>query len=259
MSCGREPRHTVLVLAGATVIVGIAGCRSPFVGQSERLAAEPSSSVARTEIPQLLPVPEKPLVTSSSRALAEEAVAPAAGETRPAATPIPLLDAALKRAEAVERTQGGEEKDRISLAARSGAAAVRPVVPNPAAPPREAVHAEDRQPKPAPVASAAAAPPAPAIQLQVRPQVVEWLASEAAKPANRALFERSVDRLADAIRQSRGDSTRPAEVASRPLATDDRAPLALGQPRLCGKVTGFGSFEPLPSTVLRGTAFPRLL
>jgi len=86
----------------------------------------------------------------------------------------------------------------------------------------------------------------------VRAQVVDWLASEAAKPANQALFQRAVNTIADAVKNSaKDDSTRAADIRAAVLALEDRVPLGVSDPRLCRKVSGFGSFEPLPAAALR--------
>ena len=86
----------------------------------------------------------------------------------------------------------------------------------------------------------------------VRAQVMDWLASEAAKPANQALFQRAVNTIADAVKNSaRDDSSRSADIRSAVLALEDRVPLSVSDLRLCRKVSGFGSYEPLPAAALK--------
>ncbi len=82
--------------------------------------------------------------------------------------------------------------------------------------------------------------------------MLDWLASEAAKPANQVLFKHAVNKIADAVKNSsRDNSTRSADIRSAVLALEDREPLTVSEPRLCRKVNGFGSFEPLPAGALR--------
>jgi hypothetical protein len=82
--------------------------------------------------------------------------------------------------------------------------------------------------------------------------VVDWLASEAAKPANQALFQHAVNTIADAVKNAaKDDSTRSADIRSAVLALENRGPLGVSELRLCRKVSGFGSFEPLQDCALR--------
>jgi hypothetical protein len=86
----------------------------------------------------------------------------------------------------------------------------------------------------------------------VRSQVVDLLASEAAKPANQALIKSAVATITGTVKAPAKDaSTRPAEIHSAVLALEDRVPLGATELRLCRKVYGFGSFEPLPASALK--------
>ncbi len=79
-----------------------------------------------------------------------------------------------------------------------------------------------------------------------RAQVVDWLASETAKPANLALLTSAVAAIADGTNAPAQDGpARSAQIRTAVLALEDRSPLAVTQVRLCRKVVGFGSFEPL--------------
>jgi hypothetical protein len=101
-----------------------------------------------------------------------------------------------------------------------------------------------------------ASPPgsgAGAVTPRVRSQVVDLLASEASKPANQALIKTAVATIAGAVKApTKDDPTRPAEIRSAALALEDRVPLGATELRLCRKVYGFGSFEPLPASALKG-------
>jgi len=184
------------------------------------------------------------------------------GPVAPASTP--LLDAALKHAEAVERTHRQAVASRelpsssevASLPDRSSKAAA-PGTGTPAKDDKEPVRTfklSQQVPLSTPTDSGSASRSGSGNVAPVPPvgnQVVDWLASEAAKPANRALFQRAVNTIADAIKNSaKDDSTHSADIRSAVLALEDRVPLGVSVLRLCRKVSGFGSFEPLPSSAL---------
>jgi hypothetical protein len=85
-----------------------------------------------------------------------------------------------------------------------------------------------------------------------RAQVVDWLASETAKPANLALLTSAVAAMADGAKSpSQDDTARSAQIRSAVLALEDRAPLAVTQLRLCRNVIGFGAFEPLDRAAVK--------
>jgi hypothetical protein len=259
MSRGREARHTAMVLACVALMAVSAGCRSPFQRLPVGTATESSPDATHPGIPKLQPVPE-----DGSRAVITpvfENVSSTESMSVPVApVPTPLLDAALKHAEAVEQVHRETKARELSS---STAVASQPDVPGRASAAGTRKSAQDAKepvrsfklPQEAPRLS----PPDGGVksgsesQVQpVRSQVVEWLASEAAKPANQALFQRAVNTIADAVKNSAKDeSTRSADIRSAVLALEDRAPLGVSNLRLCQKVSGFGSFEPMPAPALR--------
>lgn len=119
MSHGRLARHTILVLACVAVIAGSTGCRrSPFQRLADDTAPESARYVDRSQMPQLLPVPDDEIqpakadvvvhIPGSSKADPAVREANASGQTaqaNQAPKPTPLLDAALKRALAEEQLQ----------------------------------------------------------------------------------------------------------------------------------------------------------
>ncbi len=249
MSRGRESRHTAMVLACVALMTVAAGCRrSPFQRLGDGTAPEASPAGARAEIPQLLPVPENQPGTVVAPVPPDRGPATESMSGPGASVPTPLLDAALKQAEAVEQTH------RRAVATRA-----LPSISEVASQPDMAGKATAAGTKTAakdgkePVRTFELSGPAAAAPLPpVRPQVVEWLASEAAKPANQALFQRAVNTIADAVKNSaKDDSTRSADIRTAVLALEDRVPLGVSDLRLCRGVSGFGSFEPLPASDLK--------
>ena len=282
MSRGREARHTAMVLACVALMAVSAGCRrSPFQRLADGTTPESSPDAAQPEIPQLLPVPENRSGTVVAPVPPEKGPGIESMSAPVAPVPTPLLDAALKRAEAVERAHSQAIATRELPAATAEAS--QPDMPGKVMAPgtRKSAH-DDKEPVrtfklsgQAPVSTPPDAgsksrsePPRTTGPLAdpasrsgsgdvatvppVRAQVVDWLASEAAKPANQALFQRAVNTIADAVRNSaKDDSTRSADIRSAVLALEDRVPLGVSDLRLCRKVNGFGSFEPLPTSALR--------
>jgi len=281
MSRGRESRHTAMVLACVALMTVSAGCRSPFQRLADRTAPDSSAAGGQAEIPQLLPVPE-----NQPGAVA----APVPLEKRPgtesmsgpgAPVPTPLLDAALKQAEAVEQTRrqagashalpsSSEAASQPDMSGKATAAAIQTLARDDKKPVRTFEHSGQPGAATAPEAGSKSRPvlpgtTAPVADLAsrsgsgavapvppVRPQVVDWLASEAAKPANQALFRHAVNTIADAVKNSaKDDSTRSADIRSAVLALEDKVPLGVSDLRLCRKVSGFGSFEPLPAADLK--------
>jgi len=282
MSRGREARHTAMVLACVALMAVLAGCRrSPFQRLADGTAPESSPAAAQSEIPQLLPVPDNRSGTAAAPVPPEKGPGTESMIGPVAPAPTPLLDAALKHAEAVEQTH------RQAIAARelpsSSAVASQPDMPcKVMAAGTKTSAKDDKEPvrtfklsgqapgsTPPDVGSKSRSePPRTTAPLSdpasrsgsgdvatvppVRAQVVDWLASEAAKPANQALFQRAVNTIADAVKNSaKDDSTRSADIRSAVLALEDRVPLGVSDLRLCRKVNGFGSFEPLPASALR--------
>ena len=221
MSRGREARHTAMVLACVALMAVSAGCRrSPFQRLADGTAPQSSPAAAQPEIPRLLPVPENGPGTVVAP-VPEKGSGTESMSGPVAPVPTPLLDAALKRAEAVEQAH------RQAIATRelppSIEVASQPDVPSKALAAGPSKSAKDNKepvrtfklsssgqaqvstPSDAglksrsepPRATAPRADPASrsgsgdvATVPPVRAQVVDWLASEAAKPANQALFQR---------------------------------------------------------------------
>ena len=283
MSRGREARHTAMVLACVALMAVSAGCRrSPFQRLADGTAPESSPAAAQPEIPLLLPVPEK----GSGTVVAP--VPEKGSETESMSGPVvpvptPLLDAALKHAEAVEQAHrqaiatrelppSTEVASQPDVPSKVSAAGTRKSAKDDKEPVRtfklsSSGQAQVSTPSDAglksrtepPRTSAPLANPASrsgsgdvATVPPVRAQVIDWLASEAAKPANQALFQRAVNTIADAVKKSaKDDSTRSADIRSAVTALEDRVPLGVSELRLCRKVSGFGSFESLPASGLR--------
>ncbi len=285
MSRRRESRHTAMVLACVALMTVSAGCRrSPFQRVGDGTAPESSPAGAQPEIPQLLPIPEnQPGTVVAPVPPAEKGPGIESMSGPGAPVPTRLLDAALKQAEAVEqtrrqavatraltstsevasqpdmsgkapaagtRTPANDDQEPVRTFKLSGQAAVA-TAPDAGSksksrpePPRTTAPLSD----PASRSGSGDVAPVP----PVRPQVVDWLASEAAKPANQALFKRAVNTIADAVKNSaKDDSTRAADIRAAVLALEDRVPLGVSDLRLCRKVSGFGSFEPLPAPDLK--------
>jgi len=271
-----------MVLACVALMTVSTGCRrSPFQRLEDGTAPDSSPAGAQSEIPQLLPVPESQPGTVVSPIALEKAQGTESmtGPLSPA--PTPLLDAALKHAEAVEQTHrqavparelapSSDVASQPDMSGKVTAAGTR----TPAKDDKEPVRTfklsgqapgstppdtgSKPRPKPpgtsAPLSDPARRPGSGDVATvpPVCPQVVEWLASEASKPANQALFQRAVNTIAEAVKNSaKDDSTRSADIRSAVLALEDRVPLGVSDLRLCRKVSGFGSFETLPVTALK--------
>jgi hypothetical protein len=167
MSHGRPARHTILVLACVILIAGSTGCRRSLF---ERLADDAAPATAlnsdRSEIPQLLPVPDNQIqpakadvlvrVQGSGKADPTVRQANAADQEAPAPVapkPTPLLDAALKRAIAEE------ERGRQALRPLVPQAALAVVTVNQPKTPEKPKPALPPQPAPPPQARKEASPP----------------------------------------------------------------------------------------------------
>jgi hypothetical protein len=272
MSRGRETRHTAMVLACVALMAVSTGCRqSPFQRLAAGTVPEPSPAGKQPEIPRLLPVPETGSGTETM-----------SGPVAPAPAPTPLLDAALKQAAAVEQfhreailanespsaaaqssqpdMQGGSQVAGTGKSVKDNREPVRsfklPASAPESTPPAVVSKSQSRSSGTASPVPGLASPPgsgAGAVTPRVRSQVVDLLASEASKPANQALIKTAVATIAGAVKApTKDDPTRPAEIRSALLALEDRVPLGATELRLCRKVYGFGSFEPLPASALKG-------
>jgi len=266
--------------------------QSPFQRLASGTVPDPSPAGKQPEIPRLLPVPETgpgtvpetgpekgpgtvPETGSGTETMSGP-VAPA-----PAPAPTPLLDAALKQAAAVEQfhreailasespsataqssqpdMQGGSQVAGTGKSVKDNREPVRsfklPASAPESTPPAVASKSQSGPSGTASPVPDQASPPGSANGAApplVRSQVVDLLASEAAKPANQALIKSAVATITGTVKAPAKDaSTRPAEIHSAVLALEDRVPLGATELRLCRKVYGFGSFEPLPASALK--------
>jgi hypothetical protein len=85
-----------------------------------------------------------------------------------------------------------------------------------------------------------------------RARVIDLLASETGKPANLAVLTGAVAAIAEATTTPGQDGpARSAQIRSAVQVLEDQVPLAITQLRLCRRVLGFGSFEPMESSALK--------
>jgi hypothetical protein len=181
-----------------------------------------------------------------------------------AAVPTPLLDAALKHAEAVEHIH------RDALATSEP----KPVT-EAASPPSRGSRATAEEAKQGPRATgepvwtykenaselASAAESARSICLTPAVSVVpaslgtlDWLVTQAARPPTQVMFQRAVNAMAEAIKKSAKANTNargPIDVHAMLLALEDQEELGVSNLRLCRKVDGFGAYEGLPASTLK--------
>ncbi len=285
MSRGCEAGHTARVLACVALMGLGAGCRSPFQRLTEDPAPKPYSEAAHPEIPQLQPVPEGgpgTVVAPVSRKASAKPNVVGSMPVAPSPAPTPMLDAALKHAEAIEQSHREENPPGDRPATTAAVSQPDPSGKDVAAATKNPVKDDNkvvRASKPASGQAAGASPPDAEAKVSsaaagvtslaseqsgrpksadvapgppTRVQVIDWLASEAAKPANQVLFHRAVNTIADAVKNSaRDESARTSDIRTTLLALEDRAPLGVSEPRLCRKVNGFGSFESLPDAALK--------
>ena len=264
------------VLACVVLLAVSVGCRLSVSEAGGRNSSRFVPGRAQPEIPRLQPVPER--VGNRVPPVPENAPGSESMSGPITPVPTPLLDAALKHAEAVEqahreaiaaremplnRSCGQPDGPSKVLAAGMSKSAQDDKEPvrsfklsssgqTQVSTPRTRGEAQVRPPRttaphadPARRSGSGDVPTEP----PVRAQLIEWLASEAAKPANQAMFQRAVNTIADAVKNSvKDDPTRSADVRSAVLALEDRVPLGVSELRLCRKVSGFGSFEPLPAS-----------
>jgi hypothetical protein len=283
MSRGREARHAAMVLACVALMALSAGCRSPFQKLAEKTAPGSSPDRADSGLPPLQPLPEN--WSGTANAAISETGSKTESLSGPAApVPTPLLDAALKHAEAIEHVHreaiaAGQQPLPTNVASQPDGHAQVPaaesknrswqdeeqawsieISPNAVKPQVSAPSDVSRKPgsEPSKTKSPDSDPPgrpssgSAATVLPVGAHVVDWLAGEAAKPANQALFQRAVNTIADAVKSSaKDDRTKPADIRAAVLALEDRESLGVSNLRLCRGVSGFGSFEPLPASALR--------
>ncbi len=286
MSHARRARRVLAAMA-CTAAAASAGCRSPFHSFADgprHAATEAVATIDRKDVPELAPAAVAPSAPAASTPTpAPEAVATI---DPPAATP--LLDAALRRAEAAEESR--------REAIREAQAVVRqPVVsPEPAPMPNLAPAPEPEaaaEPSPAPADSAleikaTVAPPAEETQTpppvpeaaeaaverpRSDPAVAPVSAEEPREATSDDVPEDATARptppapttaepeptpvapsLPDALGTTeQAEPEDAASTAARPDEEGGPAPLTIEAAKLCRKIQGFGSYEPLKSSTLR--------
>ena len=237
MSRDRGSRHAAMVLACVALMTVSLGCHSPF----QRLADGKAPTRPRPSHRPRFPNCSRPREPPSTHARADG----------------PRVSASHR----IHDRAGGAARRYLMLHSsmrkrwsRPAARQTRPARWRPFKPrERDKKPAKTAVPVPATAPAAASRPGSGDVAAAppLRPQVVEWLASEAAKPANQALFRRAVNTIAEAAKNSaKDDPTRSTDIRTATLALEDRLPLAVSDLRLCRKVNGFGSFEPLPSSAV---------
>ena len=254
MSRGRGTRHAGTLLACVLLMAMVTGCRrSPF----QRLPGFQSAG----ETQSATDPPEAEKVTVAYSAPASLSPSVSTPMPRPqASAPTPLLDAALRRAEAQER-----EQERLRREARAAASSL---VPRPAASttptpsttralsgsleklaspkaPQVVVVASEPKPAVAGNASGSPTPTSPPAQKQSRSSAPT--PAQATTPTADASLAWGAN-LAT-LKQIAQQSSR--EIRSVVLVLDDLPPFGIKALRLCREVHGFGSFEPLPTDVIK--------
>ncbi|MDG3004421.1 hypothetical protein [Paludisphaera mucosa] len=251
MSHARRGRRVLAVMACTAVAAAGAGCHSPFhrptdvphaASPTPSAPAAPVASVERAAVPELAPGVAATTPPLPSRSLPNTPTPPAYAPVEAVATtavepaPTPLLDAALRRAEASEEA----ERRAVEIATAP-----------PPKPPREP---EPEAPK-IPFPPAAEAEPAPAEAAPETPKPPAEAPREA--PKSDPAVETASAEAADAADATPPQPTLPSELAAGPIAEADEpeAPeepaLTIDAVRLCRKIHGFGSFEPLDAQALR--------
>lgn len=285
MSHARRARRVLAVMA-CTVVVASAGCRSPFHSFAD---------VARPGAPEAVAAVDRKDVSESAPAVAAVSQPPRPADAPPAtadepAGPMatPLLDAALRRAEAAEEAQ--REVIREAQAAIRRPAAETEPEPTPAPEPAPQAAAEE-PPAPAPEPPAptgietqatvappgeatpppapeAVAPPAqaPADEPRSDPAVRPASAEVEVAPAREEIDEDAIPPLPGFItdeeplapatateNQPKPEAPAVAEAPESPPINKEEAAagLTIDAVRLCRKILDFGSYEPLKDRTLR--------
>ena len=290
MSQDRRARRVVaVVVASSALLAAGAGCRSPFqrLADSPRPAgSEPVSAVERAAIPELAPVvATTPTKASKPAPAPAQAPPPAAAgvDEEPevestaavALAPTPMLDAALRRAEAAEEAERKalreparphrdfEPEPEPESAPVAPAPAELPAVPPTPAVETPAPAAEAPHEEPAPVEGEAPSEPEPAPKADpaVRPASAEVAAAEEPEPgpaADAATIEpETVPQLSEAEPEPpafplvQEPATSPDEGGADEADAEEGEGLRISTARLCRKITGFGSFEPLAANALK--------
>ncbi len=211
----------------------------------------------REAIPELAPVvaanPTTATVPAAAPAVPSRTMpTPSPAEPQPEATaeatpaPTPMLDAALRRAEAAE-----DDRARTLRAI----ATAQPIPPEPASEPEVApAPAPEPTSDPAPTTTAEPAPAAPPMDVAVKPASVEVeVPVEATEPEKTPEPRKTPEPESAPIEPQPEPEAKSVESeASLPTPiSDEPPPLTIGAVQLCRKINGFGSFEPLNARALR--------
>ncbi len=263
MSQARRARR-VLAAVACTVAVASAGCRSPLHGLADvakRGEPEAVATVDRKDLPELAPEVAVAARPTPSPAISEPSVE-AVEAVAPTATP--LLDAALRRAEAAEEARK-EATREVAAAARRPSVEPTPEPPRDAEPaPAPPVVADAPEPTPAPEPTA---PPGIEIKATLEPPVEEGSPADEPDVAPRsdpAVQPASAESVANLIPEVPAETPTPEPPAvAEPSDDDDEAAapadvqeapapaLTIDAVRLCRKIRGFGSYDPLADQTLR--------
>lgn len=314
MSHDRRPRRVLGVLACVLILAAIPGCRrSPFhrlgnapitpperrEGYQPPVSALDQAAVApvreTTETSMAAAIPPDPADNDDENEITDESIALASdstGESVPTApAPTPMLDEALRRAEALERAQNEAMRQVKHLVAAPPEFVPEPE-PDPvqlqAPPPGEAIilaSAEvEVEAEPTPVSEPE--PPAPldpaaewrdgvdrlkqlaresadrsdaddeaeerARLWAARAELIDCLPDDLSAAVGPAVLPKAVALLADAAVGPDADaSTLSTEIETAVSTLEDRAPLGINALELCRRIDGFGSFETIDPQTLK--------
>jgi len=268
MSHARRARRVLAVMA-CTVVVASAGCRSPFHSFAD---------VARPGAPEAVATIDRKDVTESAPAVAAASQAPR--PAGPAATP--LLDAALRRAEAAEEAQrevireaqaairrpAAETKPEPEPAPQVAAEETPAPAPEPPAPTGLEIQATITppvEPTPPPAPEAVTPPAqAPTDEPRSDPAVRPASAEVEVDPAREEIDEDTIPPLPGFVTDEEPPTpamaTEPTPEAPAVVEAPDSPPmnkeemaagLTIDAVRLCRKILDFGSYEPLKDRTLR--------
>jgi len=290
MSHDRRPRRVLGVLACVVVLAVCPGCRrSPFhrLGNVPEVGPDGRREGYQPPISALDQASTEPVREAMETSMA--AIVPPAIQADPidesiptAPAPTPMLDEALRRAEALERAQEEAMRQVQSLATPHPEPEPEPEPP-PAPPRDEAVarasaeieiEAEPEPPAPADpatewrdgvdrlkkLARESADRPADSDDEErarlwaARAELIDCLPDDLSATAAPAVLPRAVALLADAAAGSDADAQALSTgIESAVTKLEDRVPLGINALELCRKINGFGSFETIdPKTLKAG-------
>jgi hypothetical protein len=198
--------------------------------------------------PKAASIERRPTPAGESRALAT----PAPVDGAPAASATPMLDAAQRRLGAIQQQQREARETGPASAAADGG--VPAVVPRRSPPIRSASSSLATPASPA-VPSGADKPPSSRVPASTKNDVARAQPRVAAPPklerppaAVPKQDERKTDKTPPGPRPA---ADPPAALSPAAVGREDSSPLAISDLRLCRKVSGFGSFDPLDSSSLK--------